>query len=486
MHLNRSFLIWMCPRSDGRKPLAFGLPLWMLVAVGVLVSGCTNYAAPLKTAPARPGIESRAASSLRSLPRPSDPVVVAVYRFRDQTGQYKAKETGSSFSTAVTQGATSILMRALEESGWFVPIEREGLSNLLNERQIIQSIRQQHKGEGGQDLGPLPPLLYAGVMLEGGIVGYDTNILTGGAGARYFGIGGSGEYRKDQVTVYLRAVSTQSGRVLKTVHTTKTILSQRLDGGAFLFVDQDRLLETEAGYSFNEPPVLAVTEAIDEAVRSLVLEGINENIWAAAPEEDEIVSEALAEYARDHENARRRDYFDRISNPDARRGLSVGVYGVGQRYDGDVRSPQARAGAGLHVRSSLSPRWAAGLNVSAGRIAAEQAFDTQTAGAALGLRYHVLPGSPLTPYVQAEGGLRLIDPLDGRFGANRHPEAGLRAGFESLVGSLVGSRIGIDVSAGVRYSLRDDLDGVDVGRYTDSIWSLRLGLTVYTGWLDGG
>ena len=179
------------------------------------------------------------ADLLDAVPAPVDPVVVAVYRFRDQTGQYRALENLSTFSTSVTQGATSILMRALEQSGFFVPIEREGLSNLLNERQIISSTRQQYTGPEGEGLGPLPPLLYAGVLLEGGIVGYDSNVLTGGAGARLLGAGGSGQFRQDQVTVYLRAVSVQNGRVLKSVYTTKTLISQKLDGGLFRFVDTD-------------------------------------------------------------------------------------------------------------------------------------------------------------------------------------------------------------------------------------------------------
>ncbi len=457
-----------------------GLLLALALAAAGLASGCTHYAAPFATPAAHPGIESRAAHDLRALPRPADPVVAAVYRFRDQTGQYKPQDAGSSFSTAVTQGATSILMRALEESGWFVPIEREGLSNLLNERQIIQSIRQQHQGAEGQDLGPLPPLLYAGVMLEGGIVGYDTNVLTGGAGARYFGIGGSGEYRKDQVTVYLRAVSTQSGRVLKTVHTTKTILSQKVDGGAFLFVDQDRLLETEAGYSFNEPPVLAVTEAIDQSVRALVLEGIREGIWTPADGQTAAVTAALEQYAGEADRARRRDYFDRLLRERPRPGVAIGVYGAGQQYDGDVHSPQTRLAGGLTVRHALTERWAFGVDLDAGRIAAENVFETRVAGAFLGLRYHLLPRSAVTPYVQAGGGVRLIDPLEGRFGANREPEVGARGGMEMLLGP----RLGLDLSAGATYAPGDALDGVAVGRYADSIWSLRLGVTLYTGWLD--
>src|SRR5690606_17177562 len=115
-----------------------------------------------------------------------------------QTGQYKPSENGSNFSTAVTQGATSILIKALEDSKWFIPIERENLSNLLQERNIIRSTRQEYlkDNEKGEQLSPL---LFAGVLLEGGIISYDSNIITGGFGARYFGAGGSTRYRQDRV-----------------------------------------------------------------------------------------------------------------------------------------------------------------------------------------------------------------------------------------------------------------------------------------------
>jgi curli production assembly/transport component CsgG len=468
MKWTRRFQLFLLGPGRGRL-------LSALAVLAVLTSGCANYATPFETHTAHPGIESNAAQTLRALPRPADPVVAAVYRFRDQTGQYKAKEAGSSFSTAVTQGATSILMRALEESGWFVPIEREGLSNLLNERQIIQSIRQQHKGAGGEDLGPLPPLLYAGVMLEGGIVGYDTNVLTGGAGARYFGIGGSGEYRKDQVTVYLRAVSTQSGRVLKTVHTTKTILSQKVDGGAFLFVDQDRLLETEAGYSFNEPPVLAVTEAIDQAVRALVLEGIREGIWSPADAQSESVTAALEQYAEEADRARRRDYFDRLQVDDPRPGVGIGSTVGLQRYQGDYRNPEAGLSADLRLRLPLAARWKADLTLSTGEIRVDDVFDTISGSADLGLTYVALPRSTATPYVHVGGGVRtrsLSDPL-----ARILPQVSPRAGVEVLITP----RLGLDLSAGTSYTLGDDFDDVAVGRYVDSVWHVRAGLTLYTG-----
>lgn len=445
-------------------------------AVLALLSGCANYLQPFETEAAQPGLQSTKHAALKKLPPPQERIVVAVYRFRDQTGQYKPSETTSSFSTAVTQGATSILMRALEESGWFVPIEREGLSNLLNERQIIQSIRAQNARPDGEGLGPLPPLLYAGVMLEGGIIGYDTNVITGGAGARYFGIGASGEFRRDQVTIYLRAVSTQSGRVLKSVHTTKTIISQKLDAGAFLFVDTDRLLETEAGYSFNEPPVLAVTEAIEQAVRSLVIEGVRENLWDLRDPGGAQLSPAFAQYDAEKEKAAQTDYFDRALQRDNRLGTGLGVSGGVQRYQGNYRDPLARATAAVHVRHSLAPRWALGGALSVGELAAERAFAGRYLAAEIHTLYYLLPQSRLTPFLQAGGGaLAREDVPRQRSDAQVFPTLSGAVGLELMATP----RVGLSISLKSDYTLIDGLDGVDQGRIHDSLWSLRTGLTWY-------
>src|SRR5690625_2480365 len=81
------------------------------------------------------------------LPTPKEQVVVGVYKFRDQTGQYKSSELGANWSTAVPQGLTTILIKSLEDSKWFIPIERENIGNLLNERQIIRTTRQEYSND---------------------------------------------------------------------------------------------------------------------------------------------------------------------------------------------------------------------------------------------------------------------------------------------------------------------------------------------------
>ena len=204
--------------------------------------GCSAYYnQPLGIERAIIGESTPATSLLKNLPKPKEPVVIGIYKFRDQTGQYKASEVGSTFSTAVTQGATSILIKALEDSKWFIPIERENIGNLLQERNLIRSTRQEYSKNTNEP--QLTPLLYAGVLLEGGIVSYDSNIITGGFGARYFGAGGSTKYRQDRVTIYLRMVSTSNGKILKTVYVSKTLFSQAIDQSFFRYVKFKRLLE---------------------------------------------------------------------------------------------------------------------------------------------------------------------------------------------------------------------------------------------------
>lgn len=129
--------------------------------------------------PPVPNTVTAASDKLRNLPPPNAPVAVAVYGYGDQTGQMKPVAQGAnvqSLSRAVTQGATSILVKALQDAcngRWFTVVERERLDNLLKERRIIADMRQRYLGEQVVNPQALPPLLFAGVLLDGGIIGYD-------------------------------------------------------------------------------------------------------------------------------------------------------------------------------------------------------------------------------------------------------------------------------------------------------------------------
>ncbi len=222
---------------------------------------------------------------LVDLPDPSAPVAVAVYGFNDQTGQFNPTDNIQTLSRALSQGATSVLVQSLRDAGrgkWFTVLEREHLDDLLKERQVITEMRKRYLGETEINPDALPSLLFAGVLLEGGIIGYDTNTLTGGAGARLLGIGGDASYRQDTITVYLRAVATKTGEVLASVVTRKTVVSAGLQGGAFRYVSYKNLLETEAGVTVNEPRTIALEQAVEKATYDLILEGAHKGVWSFA------------------------------------------------------------------------------------------------------------------------------------------------------------------------------------------------------------
>ena len=212
--------------------------------------------------------------------------VVAVYQFQDKTGQRKRRDGIADFSTATTQAGTELLIDALKTAGdgtWFRVVERAGIDNLVRERQIVRSARDEHKKQNPDDdeiKEGIQPLLFAGIILEGAIVGYDSNIETGGRGARYFGIGKQHQYRRDEVTVSLRGISTLTGEILLNVQTKKTILSYGKGYDVFRFMDLDtRLVEIEDGVTENESVTFATRAAIEAAVVALIKQGDERGFW---------------------------------------------------------------------------------------------------------------------------------------------------------------------------------------------------------------
>ena len=449
--------------------------LYHLLLLALLTTSCSTYfQQPLRPTSARLGAESGFYHQLKALPAPQEKVVAAVYKFRDQTGQYKPSDVGASWSTAVTQGATSILQRALEESGWFTTIEREGLSNLLNERKIIRSSRQAFDAQQGQaSTDNLPPLLFAGILIEGGIISYDANVLTGGAGARYFGAGGNVQYRQDRVTVYLRATSTSNGRILKTIYTSRTILSQKVDAGLFRFVSFQRLLEAETGFTHNEPAELAVREAIEKAVHALVVEGIQDGLWQLQnPEEANAPS--LLSYQQEAEENQHIDYLGRRFNRYQRSRLSVGGSLGTFRYAGDYPNPMFQPSGEVHLMIQTNPWLSVGLSGGRGRLAGEGFYQETFNYLNLTSQWRLSTERRLSPYLTLGGGLM-----------NRSGE-GLNQSYPQLITGLgaeylINNQLGLQVGVQYHYTLSDELDQVQQGNYNDYFYSASVGVNIYFG-----
>ena len=272
--------------TDLKKPSASARFVKCAAALvgAAFLAGCTNLETPFL---AQSDPEVTAATpinfSLRSLPEPKHRVTVAVYDFPDLTGQYKERELVQSLSRAVSQGGSAVLIKALQDAGerrWFSVLDRAGLQDLVRERQILTEMRRQYRNETEVNPAALGPLMHAGIILQGGIVGYDTNTQTGGAGLRYLGIGAMTEWQMDTVTVSLRAVSTATGEVLTSVVAQKSIGSALVQGNVFRYITLDELLEAEAGVTTNEPRLIALQQAVEKAVMSMIIEGAEIGLWS--------------------------------------------------------------------------------------------------------------------------------------------------------------------------------------------------------------
>ena len=209
-------------------------------------------------------------------------ITVAVYEFLDQTGQRKPNTKFSQLSMAVSQGSANWVIQALKETGegtWFRVVEREGLDNLVKERQLIRSTTELYDGEE-RGKGVLKPMLFAGLLFEGAVVGYDAHVESGGDGARYFGIGIHEEYRVDQVTVSMRIVSVHTGEVMIAVSSTKSIASYKTGRDVFRFLDLGtKALELETGVAVNEPVNYALRSAIEHCILQILDEGKIKGLW---------------------------------------------------------------------------------------------------------------------------------------------------------------------------------------------------------------
>lgn len=260
---------------------------YVVIALSLLLTGCagkkvTTQATIESEIDAPEIITHKRFNEIVNMPDPDGPVLpIAVYRFQDMTGQRKPNTNYASLSSAVTQGGEVMLIKALQDAGkgkWFQPVERVGLENLVKERQLIRSQRETYEKDQAQ---PLVPLIVAGVMIDGGIVGYDSDIGTGGVGARFLGVGADQQYRKDEVTVMLRLISVNTGEILLSTGATKTIYSTGVNLNVMKFVDAGtKSMELEAGSTINEPTTYAVRLAIEASIVDMIREGVKKKVWS--------------------------------------------------------------------------------------------------------------------------------------------------------------------------------------------------------------
>ena len=255
--------------------------------LGLLLSSCALKYDSLLTTGGIPNIVIQESSvldlqskELKELPAAINKPTIAVYpnSFKDLTGQRKSNSEFALFSTAITQAPEAFLIRAFKHAAngeIFKVVERVGLDDLTKERQLIRTTRKEFEEDN-----KLKPLLFAGLLVQGGVISYDTNTTSGGLGARYLGIGTSKQYREDTVSISLRLVSVSTGEVLIEVLVSKSILSVGLSQDVFRFIELGtELVEVEGGFTENESVSIALQRAVETGVLNVIETGIERGYW---------------------------------------------------------------------------------------------------------------------------------------------------------------------------------------------------------------
>lgn len=260
------------------------LRLFNCLLVVLLFSGCAvisqNNDLVLTKKIQAPTTLTLQSEELINLPAAKVKPTIAIYpnSFKDLTGQRRSNSSFALFSTAITQAPEAFLIRALKHTSggkFFRVVERVGLDDLTKERQLIRTTRKEFEEDN-----KLKPLLFAGLLVQGGVVSYEANQKSGGLGARYLGIGNSKQYREDNVTISLRLVSVSTGEVLIETLVTKSILSTSISQDVFRFIEQQtELVEIEGGVAENESVSIALQKAIETGVLNIITIGIDRGYW---------------------------------------------------------------------------------------------------------------------------------------------------------------------------------------------------------------
>jgi curli production assembly/transport component CsgG len=252
-----------------------------VLIITLMLTGCATTQILSEAEKPKP-VKNIMAHEFDGVPEPASgkPIVVAIYSFTDKTGQRRPQPNMASLSTAVTQGGETFLIKAFQDVGnskWFEVVERVGIDGLTRERQLIRQMREAYEGDKAK---PLSPMMFAGLIIEGGIVGYDSSTKSGGYAARILGIGPQTQYSEDIVTVSIRAVSVNTGKVLAAVSVQKTVYSTSDSLAVLKFIQGGtKAIEIEAGVTVNEPGTLAVKATIEAAVVELINEGQRKGVW---------------------------------------------------------------------------------------------------------------------------------------------------------------------------------------------------------------
>ena len=219
---------------------------------------------------------------------------------------------------------------------------------------------------------------------------------------------------------------------------------------------------------------MCVTEAIEKAVQSLVIEGVKENLWALQNPAD-ISSPVIAKYENEKEVSARTDYFG-MESMAPRKNFSVGLSFGASQYNGDYPNPLTKACGNISASYFPEPDFAVSLTFGREMLEGYRFYSATVNSIGLQAEYFMLPEYKLSPFILAGVGLMVQDNDLFEFDSRWYPSLKAGAGAEYMVG-----KTGIDMGLTFNYSLSDNLDKIDRGKYNDYYWEALFGVRYYIG-----
>jgi curli production assembly/transport component CsgG len=249
---------------------------------------------------------------------------------------------------------------------------------------------------------------------------------------------------------------------------SKTILSQAVSANLFKYVNFQRLLEAEVGFTKNEPVQLALKESIEKAVESLIIEGIEDNLWK--PQLSEQETKALVEaYKEEQEEANSTELYDRYLTE--RRGTVAVTGALGMSLiDGDLPNPQPEFNSRVGLKYFLTPALNANFTYYKYNLENKELLNEGFMSFDFNLEYNILPYDEFTPFIYAGGGVNATN-----YFTSVDPKVQAGLGLEYLVSDNLGIQLFVDYN----YVFSDELDLVIAGQRDDTFYRVGIGINYY-------
>ncbi len=228
-------------------------------------------------------------------------------------------------------------------------------------------------------------------------------------------------------------------------------------------------MEAEVGLTQNEPVQLAVTEAIEKAVKSLIVEGIQDKIWGKAIDDTTAYQPLMKEYSKEQENNTGRAIGNRY--PDYyRQKFSVFANVEAQKVKDDYVNPKMNIGGKLGFKYFLTPNFNVEVNGNYFTLENENIVKINYYGPEVNLEYLLFPKYRFSPYIYGGAGA-----FYSKYKAQYKAQAG--GGLEYMIDHNFSLR----ASAQYDLGFKDDWEGLVNGKRKDQALRFAFGINFYLG-----